>query len=290
MKTLPAGIAAHYQQGTTTLAYALLIVREDTQTFGFTSASEALLYEGVVYSPTQGLDVSSIEWASGFQVDNLELSTLDDGTLFTKFEVLGGVWRNAAFKLFRYNAYNIADGIDVLMVGNLGEVTLRNGSITVEMRGLQQFFQQPLGAVVTPTCRARLGDALCGVDLTPWTHTGSITSAPSVNGFTDSTKTQVADYFGEGTVTFTSGDCSGMSVKIKTFASGAFVLQLPLIVSPAIGDTYTAVAGCRKRFTADCTTKFSNSLNFQGEPHVPGLDKAMAPVGRRSSTSSSGGS
>lgn len=288
MKTLPSGLAAHYALGTTTLAYGLKIVREDDTVFGFTSASQDATISGVFYESSQGLNVSSLETTSGFTVDNLELSTIDDGTLFTKHEVLGGIWRNAAFTLFRYNFMNIADGVEYLMVGNLGEVTLRNGMATVEMRGLQQFFQQPVGAVTTITCRARLGDTLCTKDLTSFTHTGTITSAPSVHGFTASGLAQASDYFGEGIVTFTSGACINMSVKIKSFASGAVVLQLPLITSPAIGDTFSIVAGCRKRYVEDCTTKFANSLNFQGEPHLPGLDKVIATTGRRASSSGGG--
>jgi hypothetical protein len=44
----------------------------------------------------------------------------------------------------------------------------------------------------------------------------------------------------------------------------------------AIGDTYSVHAGCTKRFTEDCTTKFANALNFQGEPHVPTVDELTA--------------
>jgi hypothetical protein len=33
---------------------------------------------------------------SGFAVDNLELTTLDDGSLFQRDEVVAGVWRNAS--------------------------------------------------------------------------------------------------------------------------------------------------------------------------------------------------
>ena len=289
MKTLPSGLAAHYALGTTTLAYGLKIERLDSTVFAFTSATYDAVIDGVTYESTQGLNVSSIETASGFTVDNLELSTIDDGTLFTKTEVLGGIWRNAAFTLFRYNFNNIADGVEYLLTGNLGEVTLRNGMATVEMRGLQQYFQQPVGAVTTITCRARLGDSLCTKDLTSFTHTGTITSAPTLRGFTASGLAQASDYFAEGVVTFTSGACINMSAKVKSFASGVVVFQLPLIVAPAIGDTFTAVAGCRKRYTEDCIGKFANGLNFQGEPHLPGLDKVIATVGRRA-TSSGGGS
>ncbi len=47
-----------------------------------------------------------------------------------------------------------------------------------------------------------------------------------------------------------------------------------------VGDTFDVIAGCRKRLTEDCKVKFNNVLNFQGEPHLPGIDRltAMADV------------
>ena len=38
----------------------------------------------------------------------------------------------------------------------------------------------------------------------------------------------------------------------------------------AAGNTYSLVAGCTKRFTEDCGTKFNNKVNHRGYPHLPG--------------------
>ena len=73
--------------------------------------------------------------------------------------------------------------------------------VTAELRGLQQYLQQPIGSVSSKTCRARLGDALCTKVLTSFTFTGSVTTATSAQVFTDSTKAQAAEYFNEGLLT-----------------------------------------------------------------------------------------
>ena len=39
----------------------------------------------------------------------------------------------------------------------------------------------------------------------------------------------------------------------------------------AEGDTFRIVAGCDKQF-ATCRSKFANTANFRGFPHVPGND------------------
>ena len=40
------------------------------------------------------------------------------------------------------------------------------------------------------------------------------------------------------------------------------------------GDNYSMIAGCDKTFET-CKTKFSNTINFRGEPYVPGTDRML---------------
>ena len=147
MKTLPVGLAAHIAGGTTTLADLLKITRTDGTVFAFTSAANDVTISSVLYKSAQGLNISSLEASAGLNVDNLELSTLDDGTVFTKLDVLSGRWRNADFVISRYNWASPSDGVDVRMVGTIGEVRLHRGYVTAELRGLQQYLHN-IGSVV----------------------------------------------------------------------------------------------------------------------------------------------
>ena len=81
MKSISAGLAAHYASGSTTTAYALRITRTDGSVYGFTSADKSDIIDGVSYDAAQGLDVARIVTSAGFAVDNLELNTLHDGTV-----------------------------------------------------------------------------------------------------------------------------------------------------------------------------------------------------------------
>ena len=45
---------------------------------------------------------------------------------------------------------------------------------------------------------------------------------------------------------------------------------MPYVVTA--GDTFVVYAGCTKRYTEDCLTKFNNGLNFRGFPFLPGDD------------------
>lgn len=280
MKSLPSALATHVATGTTTLGYLLKVTRAapDSQVFAFTSADQDVTISSVLYKSAPGLDVSSIAVTAGAAVDNLELNTLDDGSIFTRADVLGGLWRNAAFTLQRYNWASPSDGVETIMAGLLGEIRYLRSSIVVELRGLQQFLQQPLGNVSSKTCRARLGDTLCTKALGPFTATATVTSVASNQVFTASSLAQAADYFGEGILTWTSGPNINLVQKVKTHdTGGVLTLSLPMFQTVAIGHAFSIVAGCRKRMAEDCITKFANVLNFQGEPHLPGVDAVTKP-------------
>lgn len=64
---------------------------------------------------------------------------------------------------------------------------------------------------------------------------------------------------------------------MRTFALGGVItLSLPMLLTVAVGNSFSIVAGCRKRLAEDCVAKFNNVLNFQGEPHLPGIDQLTA--------------
>ena len=79
---------------------------------------------------------------------------------------------------------------------------------------------------------------------------------------------QAIDYFTHGTVKFTSGALNGITATIKSYNVGAIELLMPLIAAPAIGDTFTAYAGCDKQKNT-CNSKFANLLHFRGSPYIP---------------------
>ncbi len=284
MKSLPANLATHVAGRTTSLATALLITRVDGTVFGFTSHDRDDVVSGVTYRANPGLAVTSIEIAASPAVGNLELTTLHDGTVFTTADVFNGVWRNAAFTLFRYNWASISDGIDTLLTGTFGQVEIKLNAVVVELRDLRQYLQQPVGSASSKTCRYRLGSTdknnggLCLKDLTTFTYTGTLTGVTSNQVFQDTARAEAVNWFDEGEITFTSGANNGISAKIKSHAAdGTFTLALPLYGTVAVGDTYSVIAGCRKRLSEDCVTKFNNVLNFGGEPHRQGLNDLTKP-------------
>lgn len=283
MKVIPIALAAHYATGSTTIADALEIIRTDGVAMRLTSAVRDSIVDGQTYSAEQGFTISSLESSSGLAVGNLELTTPDDGTLFDPLDIKAGIWANARFRIFRYNYMSPGDGIDTLMTGTFGEITLPDSSIKIELRGPQQKLQQTVGNASSKTCRARFcdfpspaGNNFCRLDVAGYTYAGTVTSVTDNGTFSAAGMSQGDGGFTEGILTWTSGANLGLRAKIRAYASKTFELVLPMARDVVIGDTFDAVIGCAKRFEEDCVARFENALNFQGEPHRPGVDALTA--------------
>lgn len=283
MKTFASGLATHYGQATTSLAYFLKIQRTDGVVLGLTSCNIPVPVSGVTYAP--GFDPSSIVSSSGFAVDNLELTVLKTDEVLTDDDLLAGLWDYAQFTLFECNWMAPADGINLIKRGTTGQATIKLGNWTIEFRSLTQALQQGLGDVTQKTCRYRLGDANCTVDLGPFTVAGAVTSVTSAQIFTDTSQTQADEWFVEGQVKFLTGDNTGYRQKVKIFSAGQFTLSIAMPYPIQVGDTFSAIAGCQKRHdrsldtpdgVSDCVDKFNNVVNFGGEPHLVGVDVLTA--------------
>lgn len=285
MKVIPIALQVARDTGSTTEADAIEIIRTDGQAFRFTSADTDSTIDGDLYSAQQGFTVSSIDITAGLSVDNMELTTIDDGTLFDVVDIKAGIWANAKFRIFRYNYMSPGGGIDPLIAGTFGEITLPEGAIKIELRGLQQKAQQTVGNASSKTCRARFcdfpapaGNNLCRLNVASFTYFGTVTDVVGDLGFNAAGMAQTGTEFSEGIVIWLTGLNAGLKAKVRTYNGTLkrFTLVLPMARGIGFGDTFQAVIGCSKRLEEDCFERFDNVINFQGEPHRPGVDALTA--------------
>lgn len=281
MQELTIAMQAHLAQEVTHLATCWKITRRDGQMLYFTDHDHDLVVGGATYKAATGIVPSAVTSQAGLSVDNLELEGMLRDDAITQEELIGGIYDHAELTIFMvdYDAPNA--GKLHLKTGWLGEVTLRDGVFVVEVRGITAALQQTIGEVYTATCRARLGDTRCKKNLTSFTVNYTVSSVESEYAFEDSVHSKPNGYFAYGMVTFTSGANAGISMEVRDYLSGRFGLFLSLPHAVAVGDTFTAVAGCDKRLDT-CISRFANAVNFRGEPHVPGNDKLFQTAATRS--------
>jgi len=279
MKTLTsANLLAHLAGEYLSVAILWKITRTDGQIFGFTDHDVDIVFSGVTYKAATGVVPAGIEQNSDMSVDNTEVSSFLDSSSITESDLLAGLWNHALIDVMRINYRSIADGVELLPRGRLGEIRVQGGKFTAEVRSnATQALQQIIGEVYTPGCRANLFDARCKLVAASFTVTGSLTAVTSQSVFFDSTRTEVDDWFGGGLITWTGGGNVGLTMEVKSYVQSTkrIELMLPMPRTIIVGDTYSLISGCRKRMLIDCKTKYNNIVNFRGEAYVPGLDNLL---------------
>ncbi|MBS1716473.1 MAG: DUF2163 domain-containing protein [Armatimonadetes bacterium] len=276
-RTISSALLAHLHEPVLTVALCARLTRTDGLQLGFTSANLPIVFDGLTYQPSDGLSLSTLQHASGTGVDNFEATGILSDERISEADLMAGKYAGAELLLQLVNYEDLSMGAVILSRGFFGEIQVSDGNFHVEIRGLTYRLKQSSGEITSPLCRCRrLGDARCTVNLTPYTFTASVIGVNTDGSITFGPCSQATGYFDCGLVKFTSGQNSGLEGEIKshTLSGGNAViflrLPMPLLVAP--GDAVTLTAGCDRRLTT-CQTKFSNGVNFIGEPYLPGNDQ-----------------
>lgn len=278
MRVITPQLEAHFEGGLTTLATCWLLTRLDGTELGFTDHDQPIVFNDMEYDSIAGFTPTTVESKANMSVDNLDLEGQTFPSKITEADLLAGIYDYAEIEIFFVNYEDLSQGKLVVKRGKLGEVTLNGQMFRAEVRGLTQHLSQTIGDVYSPSCRAILGDSKCKVALAGFSATTTVSTVTSNQTFTASALTQAAGWFTGGEVEWLSGHNDGRRMEVKEFAGGKVVLALPMGKSIQVEDSFRIIAGCDKT-RETCQSKFSNILNFRGEPDVPGIDKLLTTAG-----------
>ncbi len=289
MKYRTIALASAQAAGSTTLAWCWKATRRDPSLpiLAVTTCARDLYFDGVLYLSKNGFNPKAISQEASAAVVNTEVEgALSDEITELDFEA--GLWDGCTVEMFEVNYRSLSDGAMRLATFTMGDIKVTRSAFNAEMRGLTQRLQKTVGRLVTKGCPWVFGSIspdnftpACNKDLGPLTVMSALTGVVDRRTFSDSSRTEADDWFGAGVITI-----NGESLEISSYnaATKTFVTYLPLLSSPAIGDTYTLTPGCRKRFTEDCRTKWANTPNHGGFEHLPGPDKTLGLGGTEGSS------
>jgi len=272
-----SALERHLATGLTTVCRCWAVVRRDGETLGFTDHDLPIAFDGIDFRADAGLTARALSQTTGLSVDNTEtVGALSDDAI-TEADITAGRYDGAEVRAWLVNWCDVAQR-QLQFRGTIGELRRAGGAFQADLRGLTEALNHPQGRVYQTPCAAILGDGRCRFDLgqtgfsmSRAVETVETESVFSFAGFTESD----AGWFARGRLRVMSGAAEGLVGVIKRdgFVGGVRRIELwqRLGGVVAAGDMLRLEAGCDKR-AETCKKKFSNFINFQGFPNVPGED------------------
>lgn len=277
-RTISPELKAHLALPTTTVAFAIRVTRSDSVVMGFTTHVRSVTIDAQLYKASTAVMPTSIESKVSTGIDNQEFLGAISSVDVTEDDILQGRYDHARVSVFLFNYKDLTMGSVLLLVGKLGEVKLNGiNGFRAEVRGLLVQARQRIGDVLSATCRVhKFADAECGLNRATFVVTGAVDNVISRQTFqsSDLVALEPDGYYDFGEFVWLTGDNAGVpnpDVLAYVSATGQIELMSEMRKPIQVGDTFEVVAGCNRLFDT-CRDKFSNTINYAGEPHVPGRD------------------
>ncbi len=280
MKTISTGLSSHLAGEATTLATCWKMTLRDTTVKAFTDHNTDLVVDSIIYKASSGFTPGVVELSDSLSVDNISVQGVIDSTAILEEDIIAGKYDFAEVEIFKVNYSDLTQGKVNLSRGWIGEVQFGKKYFTAELVGLTRRLSKNIGDIYSASCRAKLGDSRCKVNMASYTVTGTATTVTTKSKFTDTSRSEADGYFNFGKIKFTSGANNNIEMEVKEYRNKEFSLALPMPYDIGVGDSYSLEAGCDKTFET-CMAKFNNAVNFRGEPHVPGTDRILQTSGTR---------
>jgi uncharacterized phage protein (TIGR02218 family) len=278
MKNLSSEMTAHLAGEVSSLCSCWRIVRGDGAELCLTDHDRDLEFEGRVYLASDGYNRSSLKSSNALNTDETEILGVISTEFLSHEDLTKGLYDQAQIFFFLVNWQDLDMGSIELRSGWIGEVRWQEGQFSAELRGLSDALRRTVGRVITPGCSADLGDQNCALLVEPLLQTISVDAVLSdhqleISGFVDAGLPMTG-----GLLRFTSGANEARAFEVVAFDALSNVVTLFNRPADAveIGDEAAFYPGCDKRFST-CRDVYSNAVNFQGFPHVPGLDALLEP-------------
>jgi uncharacterized phage protein (TIGR02218 family) len=243
-----------------------------------------LTINGHTYKTDTGYEFTGYAAEANMSPGTLDLNGIASIAGISYDKVASGVFDNARVYAFATTWRNPIEDEEPIGVSILGKTTIKDTRYTIQMMMMVDALNQSVGDTYAPSCQKTFGGqeyAGCMVNFTPITVTGTITSSTSPSAFRDSARTEADDYFGEGTISFTTGQNAGLKpqeikqyVGVKTanitaiskaasavisFASHPFVVNDVVAISGVAG--MTQINGLQGTVTATTSTSITVNID-----------------------------
>lgn len=252
----------------TSITFCWKLERPDGAGLALTSNDRKVASDETLYHPAPGVTPAAITRSLGLDPDAGEVAGALSADALSEEDLALGRWNGAVVSLVATDwADPDAEAIR-LLAGEVGDVVVAGSGFSAELRGAAARLRKAPCPETSPECRAAFGDKHCRVDLAGRSVRAVVTSAEA-NLL--QLEQPVDDRFLFGRLRYLSGGNCGLASVVLAVSGNAISLRDRPRAPIEPGTVIQLREGCDKRFET-CVTRFQNSANFRGEPHLPGND------------------
>jgi uncharacterized phage protein (TIGR02218 family) len=246
---------------------------------GFTDFTKQLTLGKLPLEPSIAYSPTAIANSNDLAVDNVELQGIIDDEGITDEDLIAGTYDYALITFYLVDNTNAANFI-ILKRGRIGEVSQERDLFFAEFRGLSALLTQDVVKHFMPSCRVELGSTACGVDLSTFEVSGTVSAVTNRRKFEDTSLTDADGYFDEGKIRWLTGNNAGREMEVRAYlltdpTNPSVTLLDRMAEDIQVSDTYTMTPGCNKSI-ATCQGTYTNIANHRGFPHMPGVAELMS--------------
>lgn len=253
----------------TTLAWCWRIERRDGVAVGLTGHDRDLDIDGLTYRAAPGMVPGAVERTAALDGDGMSVAGgLSHGAIEAE-ALLAGRWDGARVTLFVVDWTDPGGASWPQGAGSIGAVEMSDTGFTAELTGRGAMLGGPVVETTSAGCRATLGDTRCRVPMAGRRMLARTASVTDDRIWMDRPLGE-AGRFGQGRLRWITGPNSGLERPVAT-SDGASVQLWSAPPNTDAGALVELTEGCDRRL-ATCSARFGNAVNFQGEPHLPGMD------------------
>jgi uncharacterized phage protein (TIGR02218 family) len=255
----------------TSLAYGWRLERCDGVTLGFTSHDCDVVFNGLLLRASPGMEPTSVVERMGFDNGGLDVRGALTSDALAQADIEAGRWDDAALTLFTFDWADSSQPAQHLAAGRLGTISYAGDRFETVFTGPNSVLRKPVAPFTSPTCRANFCDQQCGLNRMRFTREVMAMSNLGDTVALASDTNLVPAHFATGYLLWLEGPNCGLRSLILGNNINSVTLAAPPVEAISLPVRVSLVEGCDKTI-ATCNSRFANTLNFRGEPHLPGND------------------
>jgi uncharacterized phage protein (TIGR02218 family) len=245
------------------------IARRDGVTLGFTGHDRDLWIDGVLHRAAPGMLPSAVRRTADLSADSVDVQGALTHDSITAADLSAGLFDGAQVQLGIVD-WETGD-LATLYRGEIGAISEEAAGFSAELLSAKAQLDADPVPRTSPTCRAQFCGPGCTLSAVRFTHDLRVATIDLAANAVSFAGGPAAEALRDGSLRWVDGPQAGQSNLVVDVDGAMLVLERALDPGISAGDLARVREGCDHTI-ATCASRFANSVNFQGEPFLPGND------------------